>query len=154
MINTLTTNNTVTSQIQESKQKDSKQNLKKMAVNYGVILGGGAVGAASGYSVYKFYSYPGVVKSFKEKRKEIHQTVDFLRNKYKDPEIADVAIYNLRIRIINLIKQSRCDLEIASRTYPAIGAAIGLCVGGIGVLSKYFYNKYHNKKTQDKISEN
>ena len=154
MKSTLTTsNNTSVIQPKELKPKDSKQNLKKMAVNYAVILGGGAVGAASGYSVYKFYSYPKTVNYYKNHRHQILQSIDSLRQRFKDPDIANTFIYNLRSDVISLIRQDRIKLEIKSRTYPVIGAAIGCVVTGIGILLKYCYNKYHNRKHKENLDK-
>lgn len=127
----------------------NKIDNKKLAYNVGIPIATTAAGAATGYSLYRYYSYPSVVQGLKENRNKVNEFCDEILKKHNNSEYAKEQVKSLKQSAIRIVRTARIDLEIVKVKYPAIGAIVGLVIGGIGVLANHIYKNKTNVKNKN-----
>ncbi len=127
----------------------NKIDNKKSAYNVGVPIATTAAGAATGYSLYRYYSYPSVVQGLKENRNKVNEFCDEILKKHNNSEYAKQQVKSLKQSAIRIVQSCRIKLEIVRVKYPIVGAIVGLVIGGIGVLANHIYKNKTNAKNKN-----
>ena len=145
MLSQLTTQRIATTQVNTHKEHSK---TPKYIKTLGLLAGASLAGSGTGYLTCKYYTYPQLVKKFKNKRAILRKEfIPPLENFEDSPFIHSIFKDLLNSRIRDALSSAKEMLYFAKHDYPIKGAIIGLGVGLIAVIVKKIKDN-KNKKLQ------